>query len=211
MITYESSSLLENKSYLEEYLNGIAIPYDDFLEEHILNSAIFSIFYRGAHIGFFGRQGQLATIFFVQHEFFHTANEVFADIKARFEIHEAFVPTTDLGFMSVAIEQFTAIEIQALHFTETGVVVRPPEFPCDQLRLAAEHDLPAIEHLAGDFLDRYAERIKRQQIYVLEENVDLIGLGVLVDNQLMRNCIGTGMFTKENRRGKASGDPLSFT
>ena len=205
MITYESSSLIENKNYIDDYLDGISIPYDDFLEEHILNSEIFSIFFKGEHIGFFGKLENMATIFFIKNEYFHKANEVFADIKMRFNINQAFVPTTDIGFMSVALEKFAGIEIQALHFTEKNSVIRPPEYSKENFRLATEHDLREIELLAGDFLDKYDERIKNHQIYVLEENNSIIGLGVLVDNKIMRNCAATGMFTKESMRRKGIG------
>ncbi len=205
MITYESSSLAQNKKYLDDYVMGISIPYDDFLEEQILTAAIFSIIFKGEPIGFFGKQGNMLTIFFLRDEYFYMANEVFAGIKMQFAIREAFVPTTDIGFMSVALEKFASIEIQALHFTETNLVVRPPEFPRDNFRLAAVNDLEAIQQLAGDFLDKYDERIKDNQLYVLEEKDEIIGLGVMIDNQIMRNCVGTGMFTKESRRGQGIG------
>lgn len=205
MLTYETSSLAENQEFLDTYVDSISIPYDDFLEEHILGSAIFSILFNAEHIGFFGKLDDMATIFFIRDEYFHKANEVFADIKARFNIEEAFVPTTDVSFMSVALENYAGIEIQAYHFTQVDKVVRPPEFPRDRLRLAIEGDLMSVVHLAGDFLDKYAERIRDNQIYVLEENRALIGLGVLVENKIMRNCIGTGMFTKESRRGEGVG------
>ncbi len=205
MITYESSSLPANQKFLEDYLDGISIPYDDYLEDHILNSDIYSIRWQDEPIGFFGQQDALLTIFFIQQRSFRRAITVFADIKQQFASQTAFVPTTDLGFMSVALEDFTHIEIQALHFTETDAVVRPPEFPREHFRLASEADVAAVEQLAGDFLDHYAERIRDQQIYVLEENAELLGLGVLVENKLMRNCIGTGMFTRADRRGEGIG------
>ena len=44
MISYKSSSLAENQANLNTYVDGISIPYDDFLEEHIFNSEILSIF-----------------------------------------------------------------------------------------------------------------------------------------------------------------------
>jgi len=39
----------------------------------------------------------------------------------------------------------------------------------------------------------------------MEADDTLIGLGVLVENKIMKNCIGTGMFTRENRRGEGIG------
>ena len=71
MISYKSSSLAENQANLNTYVDGISIPYDDFLEEHIFNSEIFSIFYEDRHVGFFGKLGNMATIFFVMEEYFH--------------------------------------------------------------------------------------------------------------------------------------------
>lgn len=205
MITYEQSSLDENQKLLDEYVNGISIPYDDFLEGYILASDIFTVLSAGEPIGFFGRQDSLLTIFFIRQEDFRQANAVLADVKRRFDIQEAFVPTTDLGFLSAALEEYKRIEIQALHFTETNAAVRPPEFSREHFRLATHDDLPSVEQMAGDFLDKYEERISRERLYVLEEGQVIIGLGVLVDNQIMRNCIGTGMFTRENRRGEGIG------
>jgi predicted GNAT family acetyltransferase len=205
MITYKSSSLSENQKYLDDYIDGIPIPYDDFLEEHILNSAIYSIFFKGEHIGFFGKNEKMLTIFFIRDAYFSKANEVFAEIKTQFDIHEAFVPTTDIGFLSVALEKYESIAIQALHFTATNTIVRPAEFSREHFRAANEHDVQAVEQLAGDFLDKYPERINAQQIYVLEDEGEMIGLGVLIGNIIMRNCVGTGMFTKDSRRGEGVG------
>lgn len=205
MFVYHPSSLEQIHTFFEEYIDGISIPYDDFLEGHILESTIYAIDEDGVSIGFFGLLGKMVTIFFISHKYFARANDAFADIKTRFEIKEAFVPTTDIGFLSVALEQYERIEIQAYHFTETDRVVRPPEFSRDHFRLAVAEDLQAIEQLAGDFQDHYPERIASNHIYVLEENGELIGLGVLVDNVIMRHCIGTGMFTSENRRGEGIG------
>ncbi|HTP08283.1 MAG TPA: GNAT family N-acetyltransferase [Anaerolineae bacterium] len=205
MFTYQLSSLIENQKFLADYVAGISIPYDDFLEEYILNSDIYTVHHNGEPIGFFGKQAALLTIFFIQRTSFRWAKAAFADIKQQFVIEQAFVPTTDLGFLSVMLEDFARVEIQALHFTETDAIVRSPEFSRDQLRLATEADVEAVEQLAGDFLDRYAERIRDQHIYVLEDKGELLGLGVLVPNQIMRDCIGTGMFTREDRRGAGIG------
>jgi len=205
VFTYRPSSLDELQTFFNEYLDSISIPYDDFLEGHILDSNIYTIDENGVVIGFFGLLESMVTIFFITHPHFAHANDAFADIKTRFEIKEAFVPTTDIGFLSVALEQYEQIEIQAYHFTETDRIVRPPEFSREHFRLAVADDLQAIEQLAGDFQDHYPERIANNQIYVLEDKNELIGLGVLVDNVILRNCIGTGMFASKNRRGEGIG------
>ena len=205
MVTYEPSTLQENERFLEAYRAKISIPYDDFLEEYILKSEIFSILLQDQPIGFFGKFEHLATIFFIEDASFHLAREIFEEVKQGFSIREAFVPTTDLGFLSVALERYAKLEIQAYHFTATDREIAPPEYSRDHFRAATLNDLPAITAIIGDFWDHCDERIREQTLYVLEDDQEIIGVGIIVKNLIMKNCQGTGMFTKETKRNKGVG------
>jgi hypothetical protein len=204
-IQFVPSTLGENDVFLEEYIQHISIPYDDFLEAHILSSKIYTVTLGGQPAGFFGVLDQLLTIFYVTDLYFNQARAVFEKIKAETHVTEAFIPTTDLGALSVALESYKEIQIQALHFTHTKRAVRPAEFGRDQLRLATLADLTSVQALAGDFLEDYEQSIKNEEIYLLEDQGELLGLGVLVQNQIMKNVIGTGMFAREDRRGQGIG------
>jgi len=66
-------------------------------------------------------------------------------------------------------------------------------------------DLDDIQEITGDFTDNHVERIKAGKLYVLKENSVFLGLGIIVDNVIMKNCKGTGMFTNEKQRQRGVG------
>ncbi len=95
--------------------------------------------------------------------------------------------------------------MQAYFFEDSDKLVRPAEYSREFLYQATLEDLPEIISVNGDFIDRHEERIKKGELYVLRENGEFIGMGVIVDNVIMRNCKGTGMFTNEKHRQKGVG------
>ena len=204
-ITFFPSSWESNQHHVARYIAGIAVPYDDFLEDFILSSEIYVIHAGGEDIGFFGVHEDFLTILYVEELHFRLANAILEKIIAETGVKEAFVPTTDLAFLSVALEKHSEVKIQALHFMDTKRAVRPAEFGREALRLAARDDLDAITAMAEVFLEEYEEMIDAGQLYVLEDGEDLLGLGVTVDNRIMPDCVGTGMFAREDRRGEGIG------
>jgi hypothetical protein len=54
LYTYIKSSLHDNRDFFEMYIKSLTSRYDDFLEERILGSEIFSVIYDAKHIGYFG-------------------------------------------------------------------------------------------------------------------------------------------------------------
>lgn len=205
IIRFSGSTLADNAHLLALYKKQIAIPYDDFLEDWILESKIFSIEVGEEKCGFFGLNGNLLTIFFLDDLHFDQGNRVFQEIKRLHAPKEAFIPTTDLSALAIVLEAYHEINIQALHFLDTLRIVRPAEYGKEYFRLAVRKDLEEIKDIAGDFLEDYEEKIVTQELYVLEKEDELLGIGVLVRNRLMDNCIGTGMLTKESHRGKGVG------
>lgn len=73
------------------------------------------------------------------------------------------------------------------------------------LSLATLADLEEIKKITGDFIDKHEERIEARQLYILRENGEFLGLGIIVDNVIMKNCKGTGMFTNEKYRQRGVG------
>ena len=190
---------------MEEYRESISIPYDDFLEDHILKSQIYILQKCNDEIGFFGIFGKMITILFVRNEYMSLANAIYVLLKGRFEIQEAFVPTTDLCGLAVFLEHFKSIEVQALHFTDSRKKVRLPEYGREMLSIVTIEDLKEIEKSSGDFIQDLEKRINQNEIFVLKEDGLLLGIGVLVENKIMKDCIGTNMFTIESMRGKGIG------
>jgi hypothetical protein len=190
---------------LEQYKNQISIPYDDFLEGHIFESEFYFIEINEQRCGFFGINENLLTILFIDDTHFSYGNEVFAEMMRRYPIQKAFIPTTDIAALSIILENYKEIQIQALHFSDTGRNVRPAEFGKEFCRRAEMADLEEIEEIAGDFLEDYAAKITAEKLFVLKKEDEILGIGILVKNRIMDNCLETGMLTKESQRGRGIG------
>jgi hypothetical protein len=192
-------------AFLEQYKKQITIPYDDFLEAYILGSGFYSIEINRQRCGFFGINRNLLTILYIDELHFSHGNQILAEIKRRYPIQEAFVPTTDIAALSIILENYKEIKIQALHFSDTNRTIRPAEFDKEYFRKAEMADLAEISEIAGDFLEDYAAKTIAGELYVLEKEGEILGIGVLEKNRIMDNCIGTGMLTKENQRRRGVG------
>ena len=190
---------------LEQYKKQISIPYDDFLEGYILESEFYSIEINGRCCGFFGINEKLLTILYIDELHFSYGNRLFAEIKRRYPVREAFVPTTDIATLSIILENYKEIKIQALHFSDTERTIRSAEFGKEYFRRAEMADLDEILKIAGDFLNDYAAKITAKELFVLEKEEEILGIGVLEKNRIMDNCIGPGMLTKESQRRRGVG------
>jgi len=204
-IHFIETDLNRCSALLEQYKKQISIPYDDFLEGYILESEIYSIEINDQRCGFFGINETLLTILFVDESHFNYGNQIFTEIMKSFLIQDAFIPTTDIAALSIVLEHYKEIKIQALHFSDTDRNIRPAEFGKETFRRAEMVDLDEIEKIAGDFLEDYAAKITAKELFVLEKADEILGIGVLEKNRIMDNCIGTGMLTKESQRGRGVG------
>lgn len=206
MAGYVKSSFDENTEFFGMYLKSLSARYDDFLEDHILDSEIYSIHINGLHSGYFGIYGnEMLTQFVMPASEMHHAQAVFADVLADFDIKNAFVPTCDELFLSLCLDNHKKVKMQAYFFEDSGRPVRPAEFPREWLYRATLEDLPDIVSVTGDFVDRHEERIGRGELYVLRENGEFLGMGITTNNRIMENCMGTGMFVHEKHRHKGVG------
>jgi hypothetical protein len=206
MVEYIESSLIKNTGFFEMYKNTLSSRYDDFLEGHILDSKIYSIHIDEVHLGYFGvyKNDRLTQFVLPETEIRH-AQSIFTDILKVFEIKNAFVPTCDELFLSLCLDNHKKINLQAYFFADSGKPVRPAEYSRELLYPATLKDLPEIISITGDFIDLHEERIKKEQLYVLRENGEFLGMGIIVDNVIMKNSKGTGMFTNEKHRNKGVG------
>ncbi|MCZ0704618.1 GNAT superfamily N-acetyltransferase [Natronobacillus azotifigens] len=206
MFAYKKSTLRGNKHFWDSYLESLTSRYDNFLEEHILTSEIYSIYMEDEHIGYFGVfNKEMLTQFFISKSAFKFVQQAFQEVLNVFEIQSAFVPTCDESFLSLCLDKHSKVHLQAYFFEEAEEKVREPEFPRDLMKVATLDDLQEIVAITGDFVDNHEQRIKDQQLYVLRENNEFLGMGLIEDNVIMKNCQATGMFTNEKHRQKGIG------
>lgn len=206
MYQYQISTLHENNEFFTQYVNGLSARYDEFLESHILESKIYLIFIKGVHSGYFGiYDNTLLTQFFIPTRAFKHAQVVFSNVLKIYGIKNAYVPTCDETFLSLCLDKHCQVNLQAYFFEESHEPVRSAEYPREMLNLATLSDLEEIRKITGDFIDKHKERIETKQLYILREKGAFLGLGIIVDNVIMKNCKGTGMFTNEKYRKKGIG------
>ena len=187
-------------TFMDSYRKQISIPYDDFLEDFILESQFYSIEIRSHKCGFFGVNNTRLTILYLDDAYFSKGIKIFEKIKNTHELKDAFIPSTDAPALSIILENYKEIKIQALHFSDTDRPVRPAEFEIEHFRLAQMTDLEEIQELAADFLDNYESVIQTKELYVLEKDKEILGIGIVVKNKIMENCISLGVLTKESKR-----------
>lgn len=199
-IRFIASDIESNSALIEKYKQQIRIPYDDFLEDFILESKFYSIEIGSEKCGFFGVNNKLLTILYIDDLYFAKGNRIFESIKNTYTPKDAFIPTTDIAALSIILENYKEIKIQALHFLDSGRLVRSAEFGKEHFRLAKMADLAEIQESAGDFLDDYETIIAAKELYVLEKKEEILGIGIVVRNKIMENCISIGVFTKESKR-----------
>lgn len=206
MLDFRRSSLTDNGEFFEEYLHSLSGVYDDFLEDHILASQIYSIYIDNVHCGYFGiYERELLTQFFMVRSMLRLGQRVFKEILSQFPIKSAFVPTCDELFLSHALDCHRKVNFQAYFFQATDSPIRLPAYGRDLLQLAVPADIPEIVAITGDFVNNHQAMIDQGQLYILRENGEFLGLGIVVENRIMKNCCGTGMFTNEKHRHKGVG------
>lgn len=199
-IRFLETDLESNSTFLEKYKKQNSIPYDDFLEYFILESQFYSIEIGSQKCGFFGVHDKRLTILYIDDIHFSKGIRIFEKIKETYKLKDAFIPTTDIAALSIVLEFHKEIKIQALHYSDTDRSVRPAEFGRECFRLAKMEDLDEIKGFAEDFLDNYEEVIETKELYVLEKDNELLGIGIVVSNKIMDNCISIGVLTRESKR-----------
>ena len=199
-IRFLEADIESNSAFIAKYKKQISIPYDDFLEDFIVESQFYSTEIGSQKCGFFGINNKRLTILYIDDIHFSKGTRIFEKIKETYELKDAFIPTTDIAALSIVLEHHKEIKVQALHFSDTARSVRPAEFGKEYFRLAKMEDLNEIQGLAKDFLDNYEDVIQTQELYVLEKDNEILGIGVVVRNKIMENCISIGVLTKESKR-----------
>lgn len=211
MYKYIKTSLQENKEFYNYYVDSLSGIIDEFLEDHILGSEIYSIYIDEMHCGYFGVFNKtMLTQFVMGKRFLKYAQKLFNDILEKYKIEDAFVPTCDERLLTLCLDKHTKVNLQAYFFQESGDAVISPQYPREFLKPASLEDIQEIREVTGDFIDRQEERIREGQLYILREGNEFLGLGIIVENRMLKDCACTGMFTNENYRQKGIGRSIIY-
>lgn len=190
------------RNYFEKY----NITVDSFWEDHVLASNHYQFVYGDEPIGFFAIHDQsMITLFHVNENHANHGQLLFAKIKQFEQVTNAFVVTGDEFFMSHCLDSFTRIEKQAYFSIYTD---KP-------LKSAYEHDLKLREAktledtelfaLTTDFFDdgsiqKVLDGVEHFKIYLVEEQENLVGFGVVEYSQIVHSIGSIGMYVLEDKR-----------
>lgn len=189
----------------DEYMTSLSGVYDNFLETHILASEFYYIQYHDTNIGYFAiYEETMLTQFYITQTSRHLAQGCFKTILEKFGVKKGFVPTCDELFLSLSMDFYKHIEIQAYLFSITGRDVDLPTYPKSMLRLANLSDVENIKALSDNFFTDLYQSVSDRNIYILEGD-EVYGFGIMVNNKIHQNCRDIGMYTVEKHRQKGVG------
>lgn len=197
---------IESAATLTAALQKLTSPIDSFLEDHILASQFYAITIDHAVVGHTAvHAGNLLTQFYLEPAVRRHAQATFRAVLAELGVTRAFVPTCDEFFLSHALDNHTKLEKQAYFFVEAESESTATDSAIDYRR-AELVDIPEIEPINIDFLDKLEQRIPAGEVYVGHAGNDLVALGVIERGRLLRDCASIGMLTAQDQRMRGIGE-----
>lgn len=211
MITYEfkPSSFKESQELFDNYFKALSGVYDNFLENHILQSELYCITIHNQSIGYFAIfNDTMLTQFYIEKVAMRFSKQIFQDVLERYKIKNAFVPTCDELFLSLSLDFHKKVDLQAYFFEDNKEYIDPikaADYNKEQLREASIQDFQMIRELSEDFFDNLEESLKEGEIYILEQDDEVLGFGIIEKCYIFKEYLGIGMFTVAKHRQKGVG------
>ena len=201
MYTFNRSEITESQPLFDAYIASLTGVNDDFWEGHVLKSQIYSIGLSGQAIGLCGVYNrENLTFFHIQKAFLKHAQPAFAGMLKVLNPQYAFVPTNDELLISLSMDSYIKIEMQAYFFTRGASVVRPPEYPRELLSVASPGDEADIMDTEG-----VAENISLGKYYVMRKDGVFLGQGFFNKHTLIPGAASIGMSVHPDFRRRGVG------
>lgn len=202
----------EIQPFMKEYLRGLSSPFDSFLEKRILASAFYVVHDDLQTVGYYAiHRGQLLTQFYLRRSSQRYAQDIFTQVLERHLVTSLFVPTCDELFLSLAIDKDFSLKKQAYFFQDSRTDIPGNGLPDGEVfRLAHQGDLQHIQHVCGNFLDHYEQKIADGEIFTYYRGSVLLGIGVVKKSRLFAELASIGMFANEAYRKQGIGRTILF-
>jgi len=204
-ITFQNCTFKEIKEKVRKYYTENRIIVDSFWEDHVLESSTYTILAEGKIIGFFAiHHKQLLTLFNVDTEYVHYAQELFKKAKHYEEVFEAFIPTGDELFLSLALDDFSKVEKQAYFSMDSQREIE--EYKINQdfiLTLATVADLDLIRQYSDNFFEEgLIYHVEATHIYIARLLNEVVGFGIIDYGRVVPHFASIGMFVRAEYRGQ---------
>lgn len=192
---------LDRLETFDAYVASLSAPIDSFLEDLILDAAPHAILVGDREVGSccVSENGSLMQ-FHLLSEARRWSQSLFAEVRGRFDVSAAIVPTCDEYFLGLALDDFVKIEKGAYFFVDGPLrQTRPLDKPLTY-RPAQPADLDSIRSANEDFLDDPGEELEKGQLHVGLLGAEIVALGLIVKSQLLDGYASIGIFTREAHR-----------
>ncbi|MFC4098690.1 GNAT family N-acetyltransferase [Paenibacillus xanthanilyticus] len=193
---------------LDEWVGGLASPFDSFLESYIRDSAFYVLEAdSGEQAGYYAiHDKERLTQFYMRPAYLMHAQRVFGEVLERHAVASLFVQTGDELLLGMALDRDLTIHKQAYFFQDSGAAIDGEGLPDGEtFRPAVMADAVGIRRMCGDFLDAYERRIGDGELFVYERDSMLVGLGIVERSGLLQDAASIGMFASEAFRRQGVG------
>ena len=200
--------LEEFKSKYIDYLETLLYETTEHNEEQIYKSNVFEIKQNNEYIGFYACSDKENTLykFFVIDNFRIHEREIFDMIIKKHGIQKIEVATFDTILLNLAIEKQKNVSVLGIYFKDhKKVVPQLANFPNATFRAAEITDMNRIIEVSQNFFDELEHRIERNELFLLEDNDEILGVGICVWSYYDNNVASIGIFTNAKYRQKGIG------
>ncbi len=211
MITFVRTTREGCDDLFQAYLATLSGVYDNFLEDHILDSDCHRIQDGDRTIGLLAVHGNtMLTVFHIGLADLRLAQPAFNAALATFGLSCAFVPTCDELFLSLAMDRHVRIEKQAYFFLDSGRTMRAPEYGRASLLPVPREQWDEVNARTENFFDEVLAPKVRDghvpyEIYELRSDDGILGYGLREGTRIFTGFDCIGMYVMPAHREKGVG------
>ncbi len=196
--------------FIQEHLKVFLYHMDSWPEERLVETEKYMIILNHIKVGYTAIKDNSIFYFYVRKEFFPYAPSLLEEIIERKKIKSVFVLTQD-SFLSALIAEWDYEKKKlACGFTDLGSDDQKDLLEDGEIfRVATQGDCEKIKEMSGDFFDEpgagfscLEDRIDAGIIFVLMEQEEIMGGGIMERSQLFKGTVSIGMYTNASFRKK---------
>lgn len=202
----KKSTFDEVKPLIQKNVEENRVTVDSFWEQHVIESNHYTITEDQETIGYFSiHNSHTITGFYLRDSHIQFGKELFEKVKRFEQVTNAMVATGDEIFLSHCMDNYARLEKQAYFSIYRKEVPNTfKRIPLDFRRLTKPEEVDILK-LAGDFfgeepIDKLFDEGFHYRIYMVYDQEDLIGFGVVETGRVLRGIASIGMYVMEDKR-----------
>ncbi|MCX7921455.1 MAG: hypothetical protein N3B21_05470 [Clostridia bacterium] len=207
-----ATDINETREIIERHIESLSYPIDSWLEGRLLEAAIHKIIYNSCCVGYAGQIEETLHFFHICKEYFRFAPGILEAFIEKKDVKRVFVMTQDSLLSALIAEWDYEKEKAACWFTDSGRKENTNTQTSHAVfRIACLSDVEKIRKVCGDFFEEPSggfgtleERVEAKTIFILEDEADLLGCGIVEKGQLCEGVASIGMFVNREHRRKGA-------